>query len=88
MRRTSDSDINRRFECVAANLREQGGARKPQHLRGLAAIAGGVLQHRGNLEQIVLLRSVNGRVVAVKVKRLNWSLPSLTACSRLFSACK
>ena len=31
---------------------------------------------------------VNGRVVAVKIKRLNWSLPSLTACSRLFSACK
>ena len=30
----------------------------------------------------------NGRVVAVKTKRLNWSLPSLTACSRLFSACK
>lgn len=56
---------------------------------GAAVPAGGIVifgKRQNGCEATVSV--VNGRVVAVKTKRLNWSLPSLTACSRLFSACK
>ena len=56
---------------------------------GTAVPAGGIVvfgKRQNGCEATVSV--VNGRVVAVKTKRLNWSLPSLTACSRLFSACK
>ena len=56
---------------------------------GAAVPAGGIVifgKRQNGCEATVSVE--NGRVVAVKTKRLNWSLPSLTACSRLFSACK
>ena len=56
---------------------------------GAAFPAGGFVlfgRHQNGCEATVSVE--NGRVVSVKTKRLNWSLPSLTACSRLFSGCK
>ena len=55
---------------------------------GAAVPAGGIVifgKRQNGCEATVGVE--NGKVVSVKTKRLNWSLPSLTACSRLFSGC-
>ena len=56
---------------------------------GAAFPAGGIIlfgRHQNGCEATVGVE--NEKVVSVKTKRLNWSLPSLTACNRLFSGCK
>ena len=56
---------------------------------GAAVPAGGIVifgKRQNGCEATVGVE--NGKVVSVKTKRLNWSLPSLTACNRLFSGCK